>query len=108
MISEIHNYAELCRFTRETHHCVLKASASWCGPCKRIAPFYSNLSTNYPSVSFGEFDVDKAPEVAKFYRTASMPTFYFIKNGQVVDTIISAAPQNIQRALSNFTRINTS
>ena len=103
-ISEIHNYASLAEFTRKAHRCVLKASASWCRPCKAIAPFYASLSVNYPALWFGEFDVDEAADVAKFYKTESMPTFYFIEQGRVVQTVSGANRQDLLRAVSNFVR----
>ena len=55
-----------------------------------------------PPPWFGEFDVDKAADVTKFYNTESMPTFYFIEQGRVMRIVTGANRQDLQRAVANF------
>lgn len=62
--------------------------ADWCGPCKMIAPIIEELANQYTDVKIGKLNVDDSPQTAKNYRVMSIPTILFIKNGQVVESIV--------------------
>ncbi|GAB68013.1 thioredoxin [Plasmodium cynomolgi strain B] len=64
--------------------------AEWCGPCKRIAPFYEECSKKYTKMVFIKVDVDEVSEVTEKENITSMPTFKVYKNGSVVDTLLGA------------------
>eukprot|EP00591_Stephanopyxis_turris_P010888 CAMPEP_0195508836 /NCGR_PEP_ID=MMETSP0794_2-20130614/1940_1 /TAXON_ID=515487 /ORGANISM="Stephanopyxis turris, Strain CCMP 815" /LENGTH=181 /DNA_ID=CAMNT_0040635907 /DNA_START=215 /DNA_END=760 /DNA_ORIENTATION=+ len=76
---------------------VIDFTASWCGPCKLIAPFYKELSESdeCKNVVFLKVDVDENSETAKEYSVSAMPTFLFIKNGEVVDRLMGASTQRL-------------
>ncbi|KAL6035940.1 hypothetical protein STEG23_027762, partial [Scotinomys teguina] len=61
---------------------VVDFSATWCGPCKMIKPFFHSLSEKYSSVVFLEVDVDDCQDVAAECEVKCMPTFQFYKKGQ--------------------------
>lgn len=56
--------------------------ATWCGPCKQIAPHVGKLSETYPNVRFIQVDVDKVRSVAQEMQIRAMPTFVLFKDGQ--------------------------
>ena len=63
--------------------------ADWCGPCKMMGPIIDELSEEYAgSVKIGKLNVDNAPEIAQQYRVMSIPTIIFIKNKEVVETVV--------------------
>merc|ERR1712232_1007010 len=64
---------------------VIDFTASWCGPCKMIAPLFKEMSEEITGVVFLKVDVDENPETAAKYSVSAMPTFLFIKGGEVVD-----------------------
>ncbi|XP_051576809.1 thioredoxin [Myxocyprinus asiaticus] len=66
---------------------VVDFTATWCGPCQNIAPFYKALSEKpeNKNVVFLKVDVDDAQDVASFCDIKCMPTFHFYKHGQKVD-----------------------
>ncbi len=65
--------------------------AVWCGPCRMIAPIIEELATAYDGkAKIGKLDVDTNPQTAVAYGVRSIPTVLFLKDGQVVDTIIGA------------------
>jgi len=68
---------------------VKKFSASWCGPCKMLAPVMENISkkSNFSSVRFTNVDVDEQFELASKYGIRSVPTVVIEKNGQEVKRI---------------------
>lgn len=65
---------------------LLDIGATWCGPCKALAPIVDELGEEYDGkVAVGKVDVDEAPEIAARYRVRNVPTVLFIKNGELVD-----------------------
>ena len=68
--------------------------APWCRPCLMVAPVVDKLAENYNGrFKFCRMNVDKNPRTATKYRIMSIPTLLFIKDGQVVDTVIGAVPE---------------
>ncbi|MFA7288595.1 MAG: thioredoxin [Melioribacteraceae bacterium] len=68
--------------------------ATWCGPCRAIAPVIEELATEYDGKAVvGKLDVDENPNIAVKFGVRSIPTVLFIKNGEVKDTIIGALPK---------------
>ena len=66
---------------------VVDFHATWCGPCKMIAPKIALMADQYRDVVFLKVDVDEAEDVAAEYHVSAMPTFKFIKNGKVVSFV---------------------
>lgn len=65
---------------------VLDAYASWCGPCKIVAPIFSELNSEMSNtVKFVKLNVDKEQALAKELGIQAMPTILFFKNGEVVN-----------------------
>jgi len=69
--------------------------ASWCGPCKMIAPVISDIAKEYSgTVKVCKLNVDDSPEVASRYGIMSIPTLLIFKDGKIVDTITGAVPKS--------------
>lgn len=69
--------------------------ATWCGPCRLIAPVIEELAGDYAGkAKIGKLDVDNNQRVALEYGVRSIPTLLVFQNGKVVDTIIGAVPKN--------------
>jgi len=69
---------------------VMDFFATWCGPCKRIAPAFEELSKKFSNVTFLKVDVDDSEDIASKYGIQSLPTFVFLKNGVEVHRIEGA------------------
>jgi thioredoxin 1 len=68
--------------------------ATWCGPCKAIAPIVEDLAKEYDGkVKIGKVDVDDNQQTAIKYGIRSIPTLLIMKNGKVNDTIVGAVPK---------------
>lgn len=67
---------------------VVDMYADWCGPCKMMAPIVDSLSEDYEDVTFCKLNVDEADDIAARYGVMSIPTFLFIRDGQLVKTLV--------------------
>ena len=68
--------------------------ATWCGPCRMIAPLLEQLSTEYEGkVKVTKLDVDANQKTAMRFNVRSIPTLLFFKDGKVVDQVIGAVPK---------------
>ncbi|MDR1227365.1 MAG: thioredoxin [Prevotellaceae bacterium] len=68
--------------------------ATWCGPCRAIAPIIDELHKEYEGkVVVGKVDVDANDNIPAQHGIRSIPTVLFFKNGQMVDKIVGAAPK---------------
>lgn len=60
--------------------------ATWCGPCKVIAPVVAEIATEYQGrAKVAKLDVDTAPALAQKYGVQAIPTLLFFKDGKVID-----------------------
>ncbi|MCJ1252342.1 Cytoplasmic thioredoxin isoenzyme 2 [Lignoscripta atroalba] len=78
---------------------VIDCMATWCGPCKVIAPKVVAFSKTYPSARFYKVDVDEVPDVAQELSVRAMPTFVIFKNGEKVETVVGANPAALEAAI---------
>ena len=67
--------------------------ATWCGPCRMIAPILDQISTEYNTVKIAKLDVDANIRTATRFNVRSIPTLLFFKGGKVVDQIVGAVPK---------------
>lgn len=81
---------------------VVDTYATWCGPCKMIAPFFVELSIQHPEILFLKVDVDECEDIASALGVSAMPTFYFFKDGNMVKEITGADKTSILRAIGDF------
>ncbi|GAA0151551.1 oxidoreductase [Lithospermum erythrorhizon] len=72
-------------------------SATWCGPCRVIAPFYSELSEKYTSLMFLTIDVDELTEFSSSWDIKATPTFFFLRDGQQIDKLVGANKPELQK-----------
>lgn len=62
--------------------------ATWCGPCKMMAPTFEEVAEVLPEAKFGKLDVDQASEVAERYKVYAIPNICIFKNGELVDRVV--------------------
>ena len=69
--------------------------ASWCGPCKMVAPIIDEIADEAnDSMKVGKVNVDEQPELATMFNVLSIPTLVIIKNGKVIDSSVGVKPKN--------------
>ena len=73
--------------------------APWCGPCRSVAPVMEALAQKWAGrVRIMKLNLDENPGIGARYRISSVPTIMLVKNGQIVDTLVGALPQETLEA----------
>ena len=68
--------------------------ATWCGPCRMVAPIIEELAKTYEGkVVIGKCDVEDNEDLTGEFGIRNIPTILFFKNGEVVDKVIGAQPK---------------
>ncbi|XP_078532848.1 thioredoxin-like [Lissotriton helveticus] len=79
---------------------IVDFTATWCGPCRMIAPLFEELSKKHSGVIFLKVDVDESEDISQKYGITAMPTFIFIKNGEKVDVCTGADIKAVEKKLN--------
>lgn len=84
---------------------IIDFTATWCGPCRNVAPVFAKLAEANPNINFITVDVDKLHTVAAEYDVQAMPTFITFDNaGKKLATIVGANIAKIQDAITEFNK----
>ena len=67
--------------------------ATWCGPCRMMAPVVEELDAEHPEYKFGKVNVDEQPELAGQFRIMSIPTLMVFRGGQAAAVKIGVTPK---------------
>ena len=81
---------------------VVDFTATWCGPCQRIAPVFAKLAEEMPDIVFVKVDVDENEETAGACGIQAMPTFQFYKTGAKAHEFSGASEEKIREAIEKF------
>lgn len=69
--------------------------ATWCMPCRMVAPIIDKLADERPDVKFGKVNVDEQPELAAQFGVMSIPTLVVMKDGEIIETAVGARPKEM-------------
>ena len=79
-MKHIKSKAEFEQLINENNNVVIDFYATWCGPCKMLAPIFEQVAAEKENVTFVKVDVDEALELAQLFGIQSIPTVAYIKN----------------------------
>ncbi|KAJ1488333.1 thioredoxin [Baffinella frigidus] len=81
---------------------VIDFFATWCGPCKVIAPAFKAMAEEHPNTLFITVDVDVLGAVSKRFKVEAMPTFKILKGGNEVHSVQGANEAGLRQAVAQF------
>ena len=69
--------------------------ATWCGPCRMVAPIIEELAKEYDGkINVGKCDVEECDDIAAEFGIRNIPTILFFKGGEIVDKLVGAASKS--------------
>ena len=80
------------RVLEGTGTAVVDFFATWCGPCRMLAPILEEAEANHPEVSFYKVDIDESPDLAMRFNVMSVPTLMKFVGGAPTGTSIGLIP----------------
>lgn len=86
-----------------TKPAMIDFSATWCGPCQKVAPIIEAIANENPDFLVGTVDVDMQPGLAARFQVRSIPTVILLKDGQVVKQFVGAqSKETYQKAIDEL------
>ncbi|XP_074374971.1 thioredoxin H1-like [Apium graveolens] len=85
---------------------VVDFTATWCGPCRIMSPYFAELAKSMSSAIFLKVDVDELKSVAEEYDIEAMPTFMLLKEGKVVEKVIGAKKEELQQTIAKHLNVS--
>ena len=67
--------------------------ATWCGPCRMVAPIVEEIAAENPGITLGKINVDEEMELAMQFGVTSIPTLVVMKGGKMVNASVGYAPK---------------
>ena len=95
--------AEFESLIKENNNVIIDFYATWCGPCKLLAPVFEDVAKTKENVTFVKVDVDEAGELAELFGISSIPTVVYIKNEKLALRELGFKPKNV--ILDNISKI---
>ena len=102
MVEYIEKLDDFLEIIKSDKLVIVDFTATWCGPCKRIAPEFENLSTVHTDCIFKKVDVDEGVEISEHCEISSMPTFHFYKNDKMLDSFSGANIENLKAYIAKY------
>ena len=67
--------------------------ASWCAPCRMLAPILDEIAAEHPEIKVCKVNVDEEPDLAGQFQVMSIPALFVVKNGAVVNQTVGVQPK---------------
>ncbi|KAF5647863.1 thioredoxin 1 [Fusarium tjaetaba] len=100
-ITTIHSQSEFHDLIQRHRFVIIFATATWCGPCQSIKPFFekhANASNYDPEkLAFAQFDTDEIPALDAELGIRSIPEFFLMENAERVDNLSEANPPALKK-----------
>ena len=78
--------------------------ATWCGPCRMIAPTVEELAAETEGVTFAKVNVDENPDVAMGLGIQAIPTLFLFRDGRAVDKVVGVQSKQALKAMIDRNR----
>ncbi|KAJ3407806.1 hypothetical protein CcCBS67573_g02945 [Chytriomyces confervae] len=105
-VINITSEAEFSKYIQSGKVSVVDFTASWCGPCRMIAPRFEALAGRVSSCSFLKVDVDEMSSISQTYGVRAMPTFFFFRNGEKLDEVVGADIAKVEQLVNKYAALS--
>lgn len=96
---EIANIQEFNKIVKGNKPVLLDFYADWCGPCQSLLPVLENLAAKHESdFVIAKVNVDNNQELAQKFRVRSIPSLFFIQNGEIKEHLSGVQPESVLEA----------
>lgn len=68
--------------------------ASWCGPCRALAPVIDEIARENPDVKVGKVNIDEEEALARQFKVMSVPSLFVLRGGEIVRQSTGVMPKN--------------
>lgn len=83
--------------------CIIDVYATWCGPCKKISPYFEELSKKFENITFLKADIEEVQDLEEKYgEIRTIPTFLFIKNTEEIGRVQSSLIDDIKSKIEQL------
>ncbi|KXH66652.1 thioredoxin [Colletotrichum salicis] len=102
VVHNVRNAEEWTETLKNNRVVLLDCFATWCGPCKAIAPLLAQESEKpeYQGIHFVKIDVDEVPDVSQELGIRAMPTFMFFKDQEKDQELVGANPTVLKKSIA--------
>lgn len=98
---------ELQSYLDNNENLIVYFTASWCGPCKAIAPLMNQLYLEFSSsLEIIKVDLDSQKQIAAKYKISAVPSFLFFSKKQEIERVQGADVNGIRKAIDNLLKLN--
>ena len=97
MVAQLKTRDELKNLVKKHNDVIIKFKAEWCGPCKRISPYVSELMDHYKKITYAEVDVDEGSNIASYLKIRSIPTMVSYIDGDIHEILSSSSAEDISK-----------
>merc|ERR1719431_98973 len=85
-----------------TRRFVVDFTATWCGPCRTMAPIFDQLSNSHPYLTFLKVDIDKCPNTSTKFGIRSVPSFLFLEGTTQLDSVGGVDPDQLKSKCAQY------
>ena len=104
MVQECNDKSSYEKAISDNKKVVVDFTATWCGPCKRIAPVYEELANDNSDITFIKVDVDQNEYATSANKISGMPTFKAFLDGQAIEdlTVVGANADKVKELVAKL------
>ena len=94
MVKEINGLKELNEVVNNNKKVLVDVYATWCGPCKMLAPIVNKVSEDVSDLTVVKIDIDENEDIAAKYGVEAIPTLLVFNNVELVNKNVGFMPEN--------------
>ena len=101
-MKEVTEWSELQALLNSNRTVIVDVFATWCGPCKKIAPIFEAASKQYPEILFVKTNCSDSQEIAHQLDVSSIPTFIVFVDGEETDRMSGGNIDRLRALIAKY------